>query len=175
MPDAADQHGMLYEGGGLVEDIRSYVLSVAAAAMVLAILGSLLEEKSGLWNMFRLIGGLFLAFTVVQPITRLDLDSILTFSDVYADEAVSAAALGKSISEEEMRRVIKSRTEAYILDKAETYDARLEAEVTLSSGETPVPVSVTLHGAISPYGKSRLQRMLQEELGISKEHQKWIG
>jgi hypothetical protein len=47
--------------------------------------------------------------------------------------------------------------------------------VTLSDELPPVPVEVRLSGDISPYIKTRLQSILEDDLGISKENQIWTG
>lgn len=156
-------------------DVQKYVTAIVSAAIALAVLGSLLEEKSTAWQLFRLIGGVFLVFTVVQPITKIDLDSVISFSQIYNDVGVAATAEGEQLAKDQLRQGIKSRAEAYILDKAKSYDTSVEAEVTLSEDALPVPVSVTVHGNVSPYVKNRLQCDLESELGIAKENQQWIG
>jgi hypothetical protein len=47
--------------------------------------------------------------------------------------------------------------------------------VYLSEDTIPVPISVEIRGSVSPYGKQQLTKLLEEELGIAKENQLWIG
>ena len=68
---------------------------------------------------------------------------------------------------------IKSRTQAYILDKAMALELQLQVEVVLSEDEIPVPEEVRLAGKASPYAKARLQQIIKEDLGIDKEHLIW--
>ena len=67
-----------------------------------------------------------------------------------------------------MTEIIKQRTQAYILDKAQALNTVLEVEVTLSDDDIPVPLKVRLKGKISPYAKGRLQATIAEDLGIEK-------
>ena len=80
---------------------------------------------------------------------------------------------GEDLASDAVRSYIKSHAESYILDKAEEYGASLSADVIL--GEDDLPVSVCLAGRISPYGKLRLQELLETQLGIGREDQIWIG
>ena len=69
--------------------------------------------------------------------------------------------------------IIKSRVQAYILDKADSFGTSLEVEVILDQDH--IPVSVELQGNISPYARAQLTEIIEEDLGIPKEHQLWIG
>lgn len=79
------------------------------------------------------------------------------------------------MASEELRTIIKSRVEAYILDKAESYGAKLKVEVMLSEDQVPVPMSVRITGSISPYGKKMVTQLIREDLGIASEEQVWIA
>ena len=53
--------------------------------------------------------------------------------------------------------------------------AAVTVEVTLSQDDPPVPEYVEIFGEISPYIKLRLEELIQEELNIAKENQRWTG
>lgn len=158
-----------------MEMISRYILSVIAAAMILGILKGVLSEKSGASALIRLIGGIFLAFVVISPVAKLDFSDPADFWENFSSMGTDAATDGEQIADKEYRSIIKSSTEAYILDKAKTYQAELAVEVSLSDAEIPVPAAVRLQGDISPYGKIQMQRMMENDLGIAKENQQWIG
>ena len=61
------------------------------------------------------------------------------------------------------------------MDTALALQADLTVEVMLSLDEVPVASSVQLQGNISPYARQALQQWLQDDMGIPKEHQQWIG
>ena len=72
-----------------------------------------------------------------------------------------------------LAQFIKERTQSYILDKAQSLNAVLDVEVTLSDDEIPVPVKVCITGKVSPYARGRLENLIIEDLGIEKENQIW--
>ena len=59
------------------------------------------------------------------------------------------------------------------MDKAADLHANLRVEVAV--GEDNLPVAVTISGEASPYARRQIQAMIANDLGISKENQKWIG
>ena len=170
---AAHQYGVLYEGGGLIDGVRGYLLSVLAAALICAIATRLMGEKGTLATLTRLIAGLFRAFVFIRPVAGLDLSGLTDWSVRFDAEAEEAVAAGQSQTRKALAQLIKEQTQAYILDKAQALEAVLEVEVTLSDDDIPVPVKVRLSGKASPYAKGRLQSIITEDLGIEKENQIW--
>lgn len=158
-----------------MEALGRYILSVTAAAILLGMLQVLVSSKSGSGALVRLIGGLFLTFTMIAPIADMDLDAALDMPWDFTVQGSSIAAQGQAISQAQLQGIIKEQCEAYILDKAKAYEVQLEVEVTLSSDEIPVPASVRLQGSVSPYAKSGLMQWLQDDMGIPRENQLWIG
>ena len=156
-----------------METVAKYILSVTAAAIIVGIVSSFADPKSGSGAIIKLMGGLFLTVVAIQPVVNFDFDALTAFSVNPIAEGESAAAEGQELAREAMGDIIKSETEAYILDKARTYRAELEAEVELSDDAVPVPVGVVVRGSISPYAKAQLQDLIEEELNIPKEDQIW--
>ena len=156
-------------------EIRGYLISVTAAAILCAVASTLLGKKGTIGTIGKLLCGIFLAITVVSPLTRVQLRSGYELWDDLSADAAAAVASGEAAAYDELRAGIKARTEAYILDKAAFYAAELSVEVTLSDEDPPIPCAVRLTGSVSPYAKQRLQQDISEELGIPKEAQIWIG
>ena len=157
-----------------MESISAYVLSIIAAAMVVSLVTALTDDKSATGKLMKMVGGVFLAMTLVQGFRHLDMDRFFDNLEWYRIESESAAAFGENVSSESIRIIIKSKTESYILDKARLYRANLTVEVTLSDDRIPVPVSVRLRGNVSPFAKYQLQQLIENDLAISKEDQLWI-
>lgn len=157
-----------------MEDIKEYLLSIVAAAVICGIVTRFTGEKGTQGAMVKLIAGLFLTFTVIAPVAKIDLSGLTDFAELYSDTGAQAAALGEQMSRDALRSSIKARTEAYILDKAAELELNLEVEVTLSEDDIPLPAAVRLSGKSSHYAKLRLQSMITQELGIEKEKQVWI-
>lgn len=155
-----------------MEALRQYILSVVTAAMLCGIVTGLFPSGTGK-QVVRLICGLFLAYTVLAPISRGELPNLTDFSLGIPEEAAQAVAVGENLARDSMAEIIKSETEAYILDKARSLQAEVTVEVSVN--EENVPNSVTVSGAVSPYVRRQLQRILESDLGIAKENQKWTG
>ena len=156
-----------------MDGLRQYIIAVTAAAILCGMVKSI-SEKAASGKIIKLICSLFLGFTVLKPITQIDLAQLAEVSLPYADEAVQAAAVGENLSRDALMDIIKTETEAYILDKAAAMNVSLEVSVTVE-GDPPVPAAAQLSGEVSPYAKQQLERILWEDLGISKENQEWTG
>lgn len=152
-----------------------YVLSVISAGLVIGILRELAGKNGSIGGIIRVICGLFLTFTIIAPVSRLDFSSIDLFIREYSLEGAHYSAQGEADADRTYQAIIKEQTEAYILDKAQSLQVKIQADVTLDESDVPVPVFVCLSGDVSPYAKQQLEVMLEEELGIAKENQKWIG
>ena len=153
--------------------LGDYVLSVISASVISAIVCSFFGEKGGISSVLRVICGLFLTFVVINPLVTLDFSRIYNYLDSFNLEGLDAASAGENMAGEAEGNIIKSRVQAYILDKADSFGTSLEVEVILDQDH--IPVSVELQGNISPYTRAQLTEIIEEDLGIPKEHQLWIG
>lgn len=156
----------------MMEGMRDYLLSVIAAAVIGGIVNSIAGKGAG-GSMIRLIAGLFLTFTLIQPVVDLNINSFTDWVDGISQSSTAAVTDGLSMRDNALRAGIKDAAEAYILDKACRMDVSLAVEIGLSDDELPVPESISLSGNVSPYAKQQLQALIAEDLGIDKEHQKW--
>ena len=150
-----------------------YIFSVSTAAILFSIIQTMLEGKHGTAVLVRLLGGLFLTFTVIAPVSDIDLRSIFETHLEFASSGSSIAASGVDTVENHFREIIRQQSESYILDKAMSYQTPMDVEVMLSHDDIPVPSSVILKGSASPYVKQVMEVWLQEEMGISRENQQW--
>lgn len=157
-----------------MDQIRSYILSVITAAMICAVIMKLTDGKGTQTAIVKMIAALFLAFSVIRPIMGTSIGDITSIIPRFQADGASAAAEGDDISRTALRTGIKERAEAYILDKALGFGAVVDATVTVSIGDIPVPETVRIEGEVSPYVKTKLSIILENELGIPKEAQTWI-
>lgn len=144
-----------------------------SAAMITAIICSFFEEKSGTAGIMRMICGLFLSFVAISPLVEMDFSGFQSYLDSFTLEAGCIADSGKDLAREAEGNIIKASVQSYIMDKAETLGANITAEVMLDQDN--VPLSVELEGKLSPYAKARITGIIADDLGITKEHQIWIG
>lgn len=151
--------------------LGEYIVSVTSAAFVCAVVGSLMP-KGAAKEILRLVGGLFLVFAVIRPVTDLKLPDLVQMGEAYRHEADSAVAEGESLAEEAIRVRIKQDVEAYILDKAQTLGLELTAEVLLDAAGY-LPVSVKIVGYAAPEPKQQMLQYLTLDLGIQEENIQW--
>lgn len=158
-----------------MEALGQYILSVTAAAVVCALIKGL--SSSGSYSaVVNLLCGIFLSVTILSPLDRLNMDEwFLAFQQNFLQTGEDISAEGTEQRTETLSAIIKEQTEAYILDKAAQWHSELQVTVYLSEDALPVPVMAELRGSVSPYAKLRLSKMLEDDLGISKENQQWIG
>ena len=173
MPDASGEYHLLYEGGRTVNHLGNYVLSVISASVLVAILCSVFGDKGAISAVLKVICGLFLTFVVINPLVDLDFSRIEDYLNHVTLEGMEAAAVGENMAREAERDIISDRVEAYILDKADSFGVQLDVEVVLDQDN--IPVSAELKGNISPYAKAQITEMLSKDIGITKEHQLWVG
>lgn len=156
-----------------MEALSRYVFSVIAAAFIFGILSVMLDQRGSTGTLLRLMGGLFLTFTILSPIVKMDFSGITDFLERFTVEGEFASADGEEMAAEEYRTIIIRQVEAYILDKANELGLNLTVEVTLSDDE--LPETVTIRGSAGTYAKLQLQQIIEADLGIAKENQRWIG
>lgn len=164
---------MFYEGGERIESIKAYLLGIFCASIFCAIITKLVGNKGTMGVVVKLIAGIFLAVTVIRPLAAIDFSGALDWTLDYSRLGAEAAAEGESQMRNALSEGIKTRTEAYILNKAKSLNVDVRVEVTLSEDKIPVPYEVRLTGKVSPYAKSRLQAIIAQDLGIDKERQIW--
>lgn len=170
---AFDQPCLLHEGNVLMESVREYILRIVVAAIVCAIAKGLLKEKTATGKTVNLVSGLLMAITIIAPLANISFQNIANYYEDITADAGYYVDDGKTYAKENTARIIKSQTEAYILDKAKNLDLQIAVEVELDDSNNSVPCGVVISGAVSPYAKGVLGAYMQEQLGIPKENQQW--
>lgn len=169
----ADQYGLFYEGDCIVENIGQYILSVIAAAVVCSSVIAFIGSKGSLGPIIKMVCGVFLLFTAVAPWARIQLNELIDFTDAINVASMDAVETGEGMAKDAASAIIKSRCEAYILDKAADLGLTITADVILDNQDLPEPCAVQIVGAASPYARSRLMQYIANDLGIPEEAQKW--
>ena len=88
-------------------------------------------------------------------------------------DANSYVQEGVAVSKNYTADIIKTQTEAYILDKATRMGLEISVEVELNEDNGSIPCRSKITGVLSPYAKEALGSYLEDNLGISKENQDW--
>lgn len=156
-----------------MEGLGEYILSVVCAAILCTLVAGIAGKEQTAGKVLQLVCGLFLTLAVVRPVTAIHLDDISRFTQSLEADAAMAVGMGKDYYEDTLSSVIQEKTEAYILDKALSLGVQTKVQVVVDADHTISEVVFT--GRIAPYARSRLQEILESELGIAKERQIWIG
>ena len=156
-----------------MDDIRKYLLSIIASAIICAAVIRICGQKGMISAMIKLLAGIFMSITVISPLLKLQIGNFTEYlgalemeTDRYVDEAEDAAAIERSA-------IITEKLESYILDKATSLGVSIDVEVELSDSDIQTPNKVLITGEVSPYNKQRLQQIIENDLGIPEENQLW--
>ena len=158
-----------------MESVRGYLLGITVVALCCGILSAVLGKKGLTSGTVKFLCGIVMLLAVVGPLLNLQIGNLQGSFKGFSQEADAVTAFGRETALKEYAGIIKERTAAYILDKAESLGAELTVEVTLSDDEPMVPCAVKLSGAISPYAKKVLSNTIANDLGIQVEEQIWTG
>lgn len=156
-----------------MEGIRKYIVSVVAAAVICAVVKLLIDQKSAPGAVVKLIAGLLLTVTVIGPITNIQFTDLSKYIEDFTLSADAAVETGTAYAAENTAVIIKGRTQAYILDKAQLLGADVQVDVILSDESVQRPCSVVVTGNLSPYAKQKLISIIAQDLGIPEENQTW--
>lgn len=156
-----------------MEKIRSYLLALVAASLIVSLLQSL-GAKGAMRRVLALGCGLFICIVMLKPVLQLELGELSAYIDHFALSEDASAAV-----QEENRQlagqIIKEQTQTYILDKAAELGMQVGAEVHLRalSDSYSYPYEVVITGSTSPAQKQALSEYISEILGIPGERQTW--
>ena len=156
-----------------MSEIGQYLLSIVAAAVIVAVSNTMIESKGAIGSIIKFITGLALAMIVVSPWSDFQISE---FDSIYASaetEAVSVASEGQQLSQNKIAELINQQLLAYILDKAAVLGLDVSVDVILSDETPPSICNITIVGAVSPYAKKRLTQILCKDLGVTEECLIW--
>ncbi len=155
--------------------MKSYILSIVIAAMICAATNILLPPKSSAGQIVKLLSGILLLLTVISPLTNISFQYISDYLQGISTSADCFVEEGQATAQEEINKIIKGKTEAYILDKAKQMGLQIAVEVALDEDNHSIPSVVKVTGSLSPYSKEILSGYIENTLGIAKEKQIWIS
>ena len=153
--------------------ISAYIRAITGASLISAVVLRLLAGKGSAASIGKILVGIFMALTVISPIAQVELSDLWNLIPDVTTDASKATTDGLAAAKKALAEGISTRIEAYILDKAAQLGVSLTVQIELSDDAFPVPQKVWLQGNVSPYAKSRLQTVMEQELGIDKENQIW--
>ena len=153
--------------------MKEYVIRVVAAAIVCAVARGFLNKKTATGRIAALVSGVLMAVTLIAPLGNIPFNGINYFWNDISDDASKYVQEGTAMAQKQQTDIIKSQSEAYILDKANRMGLQIAVEVELDGHNGNIPCGVIISGNVSPYGQIQLGSYIEETLGIAKENQKW--
>lgn len=155
-----------------MDAVRSYIYSIASAAIICAILVVLSGKSNILSPTMKLMTSVVMTAVIIAPINDFQKIPLNSFLEQLNRDAQTFAADGLENSRVSIESRIISSTEAYILEKAAMYDLNIRVTVGLDE-QKMTPAFVEIRGNVSPSAKRELQNIIAENLGIPPEAQTW--
>ena len=81
--------------------------------------------------------------------------------------------MGITASYNQQKAIITEKATAYVLEKANSLNLDLSAEIKFSNDGIPIPEKIYLFGAAGPFAKEQMTIFIAENLGISEACQIW--
>ena len=153
--------------------VRSWLLGVTAAALVLALAETLAPEGS-VKKVCRLAGGMALLLAAAGPVLEaLDGNLLAGAVEGWRDRSQRYERELEENNERFYLAIIEEETAAYVMDKARELGFECAVEVTCGYDENgvPCPWEVAARGQWAPEQRARLERLLEEELGVPAQRQ----
>lgn len=172
MHHVIDQHRLLYEGDGIVQQIGRYVVSMVSVALISGVLLAVLPEGSAR-TLIRFLCGVLMLVSVVSPIKKIEIPAVTDIASDFFQEGKETAEQGSLMARQSRIQRIKETLEEYICVKASELGADLRVTVFLDESETPSGVHIA--GNISNETRQEVQTWITKELGIREENQEWTG
>ncbi|MBQ6431623.1 MAG: stage III sporulation protein AF [Oscillospiraceae bacterium] len=155
-----------------MDGIREYLISVVAGCMI-TVIADVLIQKSALKKIVRLIGGILVLLVAIRPLMSLDMEKVSTYFDQINTTYRFDSTNIKRTQDEILRKQVRESAENYIEKEAKAIGGTLQAEVKLSEGDYPEPVSVTLIGTLTPEQIETLSAYIETTLNIPPSRQEW--
>ena len=153
----------------MIQMLKEWLFGLIAAAMLLAMLNSLLPKRLFL-AIGKVTSGLILMLVLLRPMLGLRWDDLARKYHDYEWQIEQQTEAYTRQNREQMENIIEQQLNAYIWETAAEMglDCEAEVETQLRDG-VPFPVRVTIYGE---YHKELSDRIFQE-LGITPEQQHW--
>ncbi len=155
-----------------MDSLRSYFLQIVASCMICAIAAVMVKTPS-IQKIVRLLGGLLILLVVLSPLMDLDLQGAASsLTRAFGDDSAEMEQAQADAAEHFATQVRKA-TEDHIELIASRMGYTVQAQVTVSQEEVPVPTAVEISGSLSAEEILALSEYLELQLGIAKEDQTW--
>lgn len=155
--------------------VRGYLLRLCAGAIFGTVLPALLPEGTARKTAAGLCA-LVMLLLALTPLAQLDYEALAeTISRMELEK--EEARTGIEIQNQELvAKIISSRIQTYILDKATAMGLTLTVELEMQTRtDTPYPTAVTIQGEATPAQRKQLQAWLEQTFAIPLQKQEWTS
>ncbi len=160
----------------MMEQVREWLLALLSVCLVCALADALMP-KGGVKRVGQLVCGLAMTAAILAPVVELDLDGGQQWlEDYFAGISRREEELEKEVNTG-MKTIIEQEYAAYIVDKAAELGAVCDARVEcrLEEAGLYLPERAEISGAMTEEVRTRLTRLLEEELALTSEQIVYIG
>ncbi len=151
---------------------KDYILSILVVSAICSIIVQLLPN-TGKKELLHILQGVLLSIVILQPLSKVNLNDFLNLQQYAPESADLLLAMGQETAEEAKRQYITDQYEAYILDKAKAMGAEILPVITVD--DAFLPVSADIQGDLDPTLQNTLEQIMTDDMGITKENQRWTG
>ena len=143
----------------MIELIKSWLVGITCAAMVVALAEGLMPDGV-VRKVGRLTGALVMLLAVIQPVLQVDGAALASSLTQYRAQAAGYSQSLEEENRELMKKLIAEQAGAYILDKAQALGA--------------APTSVTVRGDLTQSQIAALTRQIAADFAIPAQRQTYI-
>lgn len=158
-----------------MDELKSWLLSVAAAALVASIAATLSPEGIP-QKLAKFSGGLLLLLAMLSPLRALDDRSMEDLAEKYFFDAWETVQIQTPEDQDLVKSIIEQESAAYISDKAAALGvANSQVTVTcrISAEGFPTPEQVTVRGSGEEAAWSALSEAITADFSLGKEAQRF--
>lgn len=153
----------------IAETLRTWLLGVIAAGMIVGILYALLP-RGRMKAVAHTVGGMALLLVIVRPLLGLDLTELALRYEDYRQQIQALTEEYRRSGDAEFAALIADKTAAYIASKGEDMGIPCTVQVTTEQREgVPYPATATLDVP----REEALSAWISETLDIDRAHQFW--
>lgn len=154
--------------------IKTYLLRLILCGFLVTLTGTLVRGRKAA-RAVALCGGCLMILTALRPLLQVDLSRLPDL--VTGLTRMEREAEARKKNDALLRSMVESQTAEWIETKAAEYGLNIHAEVTAKEAEagTFVPETVTITGSWSLSRKEAFSAVLEAELAVPPERQRWVG
>lgn len=152
--------------------VRGYLISIISACMICVIAQQMVQKES-MKKIVRFISGILVLLVVTTPLLSLNGKELMTLLVEAGSQLEADTGMIEESAQTALEEHVRSTTENYIEKKAREVGATVQAKVTVTQEEYPVPYSARITGSLSSTQQILLSTYMSRDLGIDTSRQEW--